>query len=264
MRAAAVGYQCPECVREGARTTRQGRSAYGGRLSGNTQAVTLTLIGLNVLVWLIIQATGGSRSTLVDVLSLRPLGVTLHLPGGRQQVLHGVTGGDWWQPLTSVFTHVDILHIGFNMVALYFLGPPLEAMLGRARFLALYLVSGLTGSAAVMLFSNPVTPTLGASGAIFGLLGALLVVAIKVRGNVQTVLVWLGLNLVFTFTVANISWQGHLGGLVGGLLVAGAMVYAPRTQRALVQWGSVALVTALALAVIGLRVATMGPVALAG
>jgi membrane associated rhomboid family serine protease len=263
MRSAAVGYQCPECVREGARSTRQGRGAYGGRVAANAQLVTLTLIGINVAVWLAIQATGGARSRLVDLLALRPLGLTARLPGGVN-VLHGMSGGDWWQVITSVFTQVMIVHIGFNMVALWFLGPPLEAMFGRARFLALYLVSGLTGSAAVMLFSSPVAATLGASGAIFGLLGALLVVAIKVRGNVQTVLFWLGLNLVFTFTISNISWQGHLGGLLGGLAVGGAIVYAPRTHRALLQWGAVALVAAVAIAVIAVRAATIGPVTLAG
>jgi membrane associated rhomboid family serine protease len=264
MRAASVGYQCPECVREGARTTRQGRGRYGGRVVANAQVATLSLIGTNVAVWLAIQATGGSRSRLVDLLALRPLGITGRLPNGRVEVFHGVSGGDWWQVLTSVFTHVAILHIGFNMVALWFLGPPLEAMLGRARFLALYLVSGLTGSAAVMLFSSPLTPTLGASGAIFGLLGALLVLVVKQRGNVQTVLFWLGLNLVFTFTISNISWQGHVGGLLGGLLVGGAMVYAPRSRRGLLQWGAVALVTVVAVGLIAARAATVGPPMLAG
>ena len=258
MRAAAVGYQCPECVREGARTTRQGRGAYGGRVVANAQLVTLMLIGLNVLVWLLIQATGGARSRLVDTLALLPASSARLLPGGQVEVVRGVTDGAWWQLATSVFTHVEILHIGFNMVALWFLGPPLEAMLGRARFLALYLVSGLMGSAAVMLFSAPHGQTLGASGAIFGLLGALLVVAVKRRGNVQTVLVWLGLNLVFTFTVSGISWQGHVGGLVGGLLLAGALVYAPRSRRVLLQWGAVAVLAVAALAVVGARVAALG------
>ncbi|HET8604632.1 MAG TPA: rhomboid family intramembrane serine protease, partial [Marmoricola sp.] len=258
------GFQCPECVRDGARTTRQARGPYGGRVAGGTPVVTLSLIGLNVLVWLAVLATGGARSRLVDLLELRPLGLSLRTPSGQLEVLHGVSGGDWWQPITSVFTHVAILHIGFNMVALWFLGPPLESMFGRARFLAVYLVSGLAGSAAVMWLANPLTPSLGASGAIFGLLGALLVVAIKVRGNVQTVLFWLGLNLVFSLTVANISWQAHVGGLVGGILLAAAMVYAPRSQRALVQWGAVALVTALAVVAIVVRVATIAHPRLAG
>ena len=103
----------------------------------------------------------------------------------------------------------------------------LETVLGRARFLAVYLVSGLVGSATVMVFSDPHSQTLGASGAIFGLMGALVVVALKVGGQVQTVCVWIGLNLVFTFTVSGISWQGHVGGLVGGVVLGAAMVYAP-------------------------------------
>ena len=128
-----------------------------------------------------------------------------------------------------MFTHEEALHIGLNMLALYFLGPMLENVLGRARFLALYLVSGLAGSAAVMLLSDPNTPTLGASGAIFGLVGALAVLVLKVGGQVQAVCSSSGCNLVFTFTVSGISWQGHIGGLVGGVLVGAAMVYAPRS-----------------------------------
>ncbi|HET8559717.1 MAG TPA: rhomboid family intramembrane serine protease [Marmoricola sp.] len=278
MRSAAVGFQCPECVREGARSTRQGRGPYGGRVAVNAQLVTLTLLGINVLVWLAIQATGGSRSRLVDVLAILPAGHCGaggggYYPSVPEAACHGlnlhwvpgVADGAWWQLLTAVFTHVAIVHIGVNMLTLWFLGPPLEAMLGRARFVAVYLVSGLTGSTAVMLFSDPHSQTLGASGAIFGLLGALLVVAIKVRGNVQVLLFWLAVNLVFTFTVSGISWQGHVGGLVGGMLLAGAMVYAPRTRRALVQWGSVALLTVAALAVVAARVAALsGPGGLTG
>lgn len=278
MRSAAVGFQCPECVREGARSTRQGRGPYGGRVAANSHLVTFALIGVNVLVWLAIQATGGARSALVDVLSILPAGHCGaggggYYPSVPEAACHGVglhwvpgvADGAWWQLLTSVFTHVSILHIGVNMLTLWFLGPPLEGMLGRARFLAVYLVSGLTGSAAVMLFSAPHQQTLGASGAIFGVLGALLVVAIKLRGNVQTLLFWLGLNLVFTFTVSGISWQGHVGGLVGGLLLAGALVYAPRARRAPLQWGAVVLVTVVALAVVAVRaVALAAPGGLTG
>ena len=278
MRPAAVGFQCPECVRDGARTTRQARGPYGGRVAGGTPVVTLSLIGLNVLVWLAIQVTGAARSRLVDFLAILPAGhcgaggggyypsvpeVACH--GAGLHWVPGVADGAWWQLVTSVFTHVAILHLGVNMVSLWFIGSPLEGMLGRARYIALYLVSGLAGSAAVMVFSAPHGQTLGASGAIFGLLGALLVVVFKVRGNVQTVLFWLGINLVFTFTVSGISWQGHVGGLVGGLVLATALVYAPRGRRALVQWGAVAFVTAVALAVVAVRVAALtGPGALTG
>jgi membrane associated rhomboid family serine protease len=173
-------------------------------------------------------------------------------------VVRGVDDGAWWQLLTSQFTHVEPLHIGFNMLALFFLGPTLEQVLGRARFLTVYLVSGMCGSAAVMLFSDPHGQTLGASGAIFGLMGALAVIAVKVRGQVQQVLTWIVLNLVFTFAVPGISWQGHIGGLIGGIVLGTAMVYAPRAHRSLVQWSAAALVLLIALALVVVRVAVLG------
>jgi len=132
-------------------------------------------------------------------------------------------------------------------------------VLGRARFLAVYGISAIAGSAGVMLFSDPNTPTLGASGAIFGLLGALIVIAMKVHGDVRTIAMWLFLNLFITFSVPNISWQGHIGGLVGGVLVTAGMVYAPRARRALVQWGAAASVLAVALALIVVRAQALGP-----
>ena len=127
-----------------------------------------------------------------------------------------------------MFTHVEVWHIGFNMLALWFLGPQLEAVLGRTRFLALYFVSLLAGSALVYWLAAEDSATLGASGAIFGLIGALLVVAYKVGGDVRGLMVWLGLNVVITFLFPNVSWQGHLGGFVGGVLVGAVLVYAPR------------------------------------
>jgi membrane associated rhomboid family serine protease len=256
MRSAAVGFQCPSCVKEGSRSTRQARTPYGGQRVGDPRLTSFVLIGLNALVWLAIAATGGSSSGLVDLLALLPDSAR-QLENGQVTVVQGVDDGAWWQLVTSMFTHVELLHIGFNMLALYFLGPMLEAVLGRARFVALYLVSGLCGSAAVVLLSAPNSQTVGASGAIFGLMGALAVVATKVGGQLQPILMWLGLNLVFTFTVAGISWQGHLGGLVGGAVLGAAMVYAPRKHRSLVQWSAVALVLVLALAVVAVGTATI-------
>ncbi len=201
MRSASVGFQCPDCVKEGAKSTRQARTPYGGQRVGDPRLTTFVLIGINAAVWLLIVATGGRASTLVDKLALLPASSVRRLPDGSVTLVRGVDDGAWWQLVTSMFTHVEPLHIGFNMLALYFLGPMLETVLGRARFLAVYLVSGLVGSATVMVFSNPHVQTLGASGAIFGLMGALVVLALKVGGQVQTVLMWIGLNLVFTFTV---------------------------------------------------------------
>jgi membrane associated rhomboid family serine protease len=251
MRSAAVGFQCPECVREGARTTRQARTPYGGTRVADPRLTTYALIAVNALVWLAILATGGRRSSVGDALALLPAPF-VNGPAGQ---IAGESGGAWWQVVTAVFTQVEVLHIGFNMLALYFLGPMLEAVLGRARFLAVYLVSGLVGSAAVMVFSAPNGQTLGASGAIFGLMGAIAVLAVKVGGQAQSVLGWIGVNLVLTFTLSGISWQGHLGGLLGGVLLGAAMVYAPRRRRSLVQWSAVGLVLALAVATIVVRAA---------
>jgi membrane associated rhomboid family serine protease len=149
---------------------------------------------------------------------------------------------------------VQLWHIGFNMLALYVLGPQLEAMLGRARFLALYLLAGLFGSLAVYWLSPVNQPTVGASGAIFGLMGALLVVAVKVRGNVQALLGLLAINAVITVIGAGyISWQGHLGGFVGGVLLALVLVYAPRRGRTLWQAIGLGLMTGLIIVGVVLR-----------
>jgi membrane associated rhomboid family serine protease len=256
MNSAAVGFQCPECLKEGSRTTRQARTPYGGTRTRDPRLTTFVLIGMNVVVWLLILATGGARSRVLDALALLPESAGT-VRDGLPVTITGVSDGAYWQLLTSVFTQVEVLHIGFNMLALYFLGPMLETVLGRARFLAVYLVSGIVGSAAVMWFSAPNGQTLGASGAIFGLMGAIAVLAFKVGGQAQSVLGWIGLNLVLTFTLSGISWQGHLGGLLGGVLLGAAMVYAPRRRRALVQWGAVGVLLALSVVAIAIRVAAL-------
>jgi membrane associated rhomboid family serine protease len=258
MHSAAVGFQCPTCVKEGSRTTRQARTPYGGTRVADPRLTTFVLMGINALVWLAILATGGGRSRLIDVLALLPTSAQRRLDDGSLTLVQGVADGAWWQLVTSQFAHVQALHIGFNMLALYFLGPMLENVLGRWRFLAVYLVSGMCGSAAVMLLSDQNSQTLGASGAIFGLMGALAVVALKVRGQVQSVLTWIVLNLVLTFTVGGISWEGHVGGLVGGAVLGAAMVYAPRERRAVVQWTVTGLVLATSVVLIAVRTLALG------
>ena len=268
MRDASVGFQCPACVAEGRKQTRSGRTAFGGLRPTNAAITSLTLIGLNVVVWLAVLLSRGSGSRgLVDLLALRPQG--LCLSGNRvydvsESVcsqggtwLPGVADGAWWQPLTSAFTHEQPLHIAFNMFALYLFGPQLELFFGRARFLALYLISALTGSALVLWATPPYTSTLGASGAIFGLMGALLVVSLKIRVNVQGILVLIAVNFLMTATISNISWQGHVGGFVGGVVVAAILVYAPRRARTPVQVAGLAAVAAVTLVAIVLRVAAL-------
>jgi membrane associated rhomboid family serine protease len=216
MNQAAVGFQCPDCVAEARSAAPRPRTTYGGVARRGDNLVTLVLVGINVAMFLLIQVTGGGASRLLFETVMYP---------------SLVADGQWWRLVTSVFVHVDLLHLFFNMFALWIFGPGLEQLLGRVRFVALYLLSGLAGSVAVHLLSNPGTPTLGASGAVFGLLGAALVVTVRRGYDASWLLGLLAINLVFTFLVPRISWQGHLGGLVAGLLMGAALAWAPRRQR---------------------------------
>lgn len=272
MISAAVGFQCPECVAAGARQTRQNQGPYGGERSKNPALTTIVLMATNIAVWLLLTATGGHSSWLFWRLALSPTGSCVvssdpnsFFPGanaadcaslGAQATwMAGVADGAPWQLLSSAFTHLEVMHLGFNMLALWFLGPQLERVIGRARFLALYFVSALTGSAAVMWLSDTSSATLGASGAVFGLLGALLVLVLKVKGNAQSILLWLGLNVAYTFFgPGSISWQGHLGGLAGGAAIAAIIAYAPRENRSRIQWSGIA---GLAIATVALIVVRM-------
>lgn len=265
---AAVGFQCPECVSAGMRQTRQNVGPFGGARSKNPLMTTYTLIGINVLIWVPVMLNA-LNGRLLRLLALTPYGVcvtqdgTGWYPGAGPAACSSLAGGIWdpgvatgglWQVLTSAFTHQEIYHIGFNMVALWFLGPQLERVLGRARFLALYLISALGGSAAVMWFSEANGMTLGASGAVYGMIGALAILAWRAHGDVRGVLTWLGLNLVFSFVMASsVSWQGHIGGLVAGLVVTAVVVFAPRQNRATAQWVGLGIWTALLIALIVLR-----------
>lgn len=233
----SVGFQCPECVQRGLKETRQNDLPHGGTRSANPRATSIALIGLNVAVWVAVLLTGWYSSELIPTLGIVPW---------------LVSRGAFWQVITSGFLHVGITHILFNMAALWMLGPNLEQALGRARFLAVYFCALLGGSAAVMLFSEPDGLTLGASGAIYGLMGALVVFAIRYKGNLQQILIWLGINVAISFTFPNISWQGHFGGLLGGALVAAILVYLPKEKRNL-QWPLVGLVALVFVAAIAVR-----------
>jgi membrane associated rhomboid family serine protease len=272
MRDSAVGFQCPECVKEGARATRSGRTAYGGLRPTNAGITSMVIIGINLAVWLAILTTGGTASRLLDYLVLRPNGLC-DVPGrggfeipqtqcenlfGSSAFLPGVADGAYWQLITSAFTHLAVWHIGFNMLALWVLGPQLELAIGRTRFIALYLLSALAGSTLVYWASAEYGSTLGASGAVFGLMGALLVIAYKVKADTSQILVWIGINVVLTFTFGStISWQGHLGGLAGGIVIAVILAYAPRQRRTQVQVAGLLLLTVLLLVAIAARTAVL-------
>ena len=255
----SVGFHCPECVK----ANPQPNVKLKARRVPPNAITSWVIIGINVAVWLAILVTGIGASPLIDRLALIPQGVC---PYDSTQIIltdatgcaaagatwhPGVATGAFWQVLTSAFTHVEPWHILFNMMALYVLGPQVEAVFGRARFIAMYLFSALTASALVMLFGTPYGATLGASGAIFGLMGAFLVVALKQRQRrgLQSILIWLGLNVVITFMVPNVSWEGHLGGLLGGIAITALMVYLPRKHRRW-EWTLVGLLGALAVTAI--------------
>lgn len=265
-----VGFQCPECVTTGHRHTRQLQLPYGGTRVTNPKATSTTLIGVNVVVWVLVLLTGGSFGTAYNLFALLPEG--LCSVGGNQILLVGPTactavGSTWipgvatgapWQIVTSGFTHVAVWHIGFNMLVLWMLGPSIEQILGRARFLAVYFLALLGGSAGVMLLAAGYSSTAGASGAIYGLIGALLLIAIKQKGDVRGILFWLGLNIVLSFTWSGISWEGHVGGLIGGAAATAIIIFLPRERRSL-QWPLIGLATAAMLAVIVVRALQLAP-----
>lgn len=180
--------------------------------------VSYTLIAINVAAFVLQLVLPG----LSRVLALWP---------------PAVAAGEYYRLFSSAFMHYGIVHILFNMWALYVLGPPLEQHLGRLRFGALYFLSALGGSVVVYLFSPLNAATAGASGAIFGLFGATLVAARRLNLDVKWLVSLIAINLVITFTLPGISWQGHVGGLITGAAVSAAFVYAPRAQRNIVQSG---------------------------
>ena len=136
-----------------------------------------------------------------------------------------------WRLLTSAYTHVQIFHIFSNLFMLYVVGPPLEQMLGRLRFTVLYVLSALGGSVAVWLLGSPISATLGASGAVLGLVGALLVIS-RARGlDVTWIIAYVAITAVISFTIPNISWEGHLGGFVTGAAVAWIFLQDTKRRR---------------------------------
>ena len=231
MTMAPVGIRCPEHSGrpQGVQrvTTGVRRAAY----EGVGAKVTRALIAVNILVYVAellqgsgVSATKGSIYQNGALLANGAkfanslIGLPAHVPYPN---LVGVAHGEWWRLMTSAFLHYGPFHILLNMLALWWFGSALERRIGSGRFLAIYLVSGLAGSAGALML-DPTTPTVGASGAIFGILGAGLVMEQVQRdyvfgGSALGVIV---LNLVFTFSVSNISIGGHIGGLLGGAACA--------------------------------------------
>ncbi len=230
---APVGFRCPECVKEqnaaGSRakvvTRGQIRSrwgAAGGAMSGGAP-VTKVLIGINVALFLaellfgaVGAMGGGSTRMLVDMGALVPAYVA---------VKH-----EYWRLFTAMWLHGGLLHVAFNMYALYIGGSYLEMIAGKGKYLAIYLVAGVAGNVAVYLLAAPVSVTIGASTAIFGIFGALFTYSLHNRESavgraLQSMGTVILINLVITFVVPGISWQGHVGGLIGGVLAVEALTW---------------------------------------
>ncbi|MFJ9466356.1 rhomboid family intramembrane serine protease [Streptomyces caniferus] len=253
MVSASVGFQCPSCVRGGSGTghapqATAPRTIAGGRIATDPRLITMILLGLNAAVFLAVLATGGTASWLPSRLDLVGLAAD-----PSQFRLVGVAEGEWYRLLTAMFLHQQIAHFAFNMLSLWWLGPPLEAALGRLRFIALYMLAGLGGSALSYLLAAQNQPSLGASGAIFGLLGATAVLLRRMNYDMKPVLILLGLNLAFTFLWPNIAWQAHVGGLVVGAAVAFGMVHAPRDRRTLVHVATCVVALLAIVAVVWVR-----------
>lgn len=262
MTPAPVGFHCPECVGQARAERRRAPVVTRGQLrdrwagvSPRNASVTKVLVALNVIMFVVelVVASGGtlmgmSGAGLVDLGSLVP-GLV-------------VVDGDYWRLFSSMFLHASLWHLLFNMWALYVAGTLLEAELGSLRFALLYFVSGFAGSVAVMLFADPFVNTVGASGAVYGLFGALFLYALHGGGRVPSMVArQLGflivINLAFTFLSSGISWQAHVGGLIGGAAAIEALCWFGRRRLAprpsLADMAFLALVAAVFLVVLIVR-----------
>jgi membrane associated rhomboid family serine protease len=200
---APVGWHCRRCVHRSARTSPVVR--YRPSRPGAPQLGRAPVTAAIVAACVVLYVASSSDPRLLD--EAADWGALVHQ-------------GQWWRLFTAIFFHVDFLHIALNMVALWVIGRVVEPVLGTWRYIALFLLSGLGGSVASYLLSSPASASVGASGAIFGLFGAYFVLARRAAADTTGVIVLIAVNLLFSFTVSGISWQGHIGGLVTGLVLA--------------------------------------------
>lgn len=256
---ASVGYQCADCINEGARQAKQQAAAHrragfgyrtvaGARASSST-LVTWVLIALNVLAYVV-----------TAVQSRDPLNNYLGSPVFNAGFLRSTAVAfldEWWRLIASGFLHFGLLHLAVNMLALWFIGRDLERLLGATRYLAVYGLSLLGGSAAVFVFDDLNKDTAGASGAVYGILGGVLVGVLRLKLNAAPVVGIIALNLFISIQVPEISLLGHLGGLVVGALVTAALVYAPERHRVLLQSTAVVVVLVALVVLIVFRDASL-------
>jgi membrane associated rhomboid family serine protease len=231
---AAVGHHCPTCVRDGQSVVRQPRWRPTG--SGRVTPVVSVLIALNVVAFLL---TGGGTS------------IQRFSEWGNR-----VAAGQYYRLITAAFLHASVLHIVFNMAALLIFGPAVEAAIGRVRFASMYLLAALGGSVCSYLFGSPFVQAVGASGAIFGVLGAYFAIARARRAETSGIAILIVINLVISFADPVIDWRAHVGGLVTGLVLGGVFAFAerrPLATRVFVEVLSCAAVLVLAIGLVHLR-----------
>ena len=227
-----VGIRCPDHAGTTSSTPKRAARRVQRASSGAGDAVvTKALIAVNVGIYLLQLAMGASFNANSGWIFEHGALVANAIYGNGQPA--GVANGEWWRLITAAFLHYGPLHLGLNMLVLWFVGGPIEAAIGRFQFLLLYIVSGLAGSAGALII-NPNAITVGASGAIFGLFGALAVLeyqhtGVLIGGPAFTLI---AINLVFSFLLPGVSWGGHVGGLVGGALGMLALSRLGRTFHA--------------------------------
>ena len=247
---ASVGFQCPECVKQAAKKS---PVITARSLATRQPYVTYGLMALNVAAFLAILSHGGNLGggggRLSDNLSLvaaGPFATNSGLYGAHVGVAHGY---QWYRLFTGGFVHYGIIHLGLNMFVLWIIGSQLERVLGGVRYLALYVTCLAAGSFAVML-ASPGEVTAGASGAIFGLMGA--AASYQRSRGISLLQSGLGalivLNLVFSFTISGISVAGHIGGLVGGLVVGWLVFQLEGRVRS--EWVAAAMCGAVTVALV--------------
>lgn len=228
---AAVGVVCPECMREQRKSAPRTKPAILTRLTGSGQpTVTYSIIGITLFVYLLQFVSGNVITNLL-------------LYAG---VYSQPANFEPWRLLTTALVHGSIFHVLLNMYTLWIFGQFLENLLGRGRYLALYLLSALAGSLGVLFLADPFTPVVGASGAIFGLMGAFLVIQRRLGGNAKQLLVLIGINLVIGFIPGlNIAWQAHVGGIIGGALLGLIYVQTRRIRQTSLQVGLIGALAAV-------------------
>ncbi|HZZ97659.1 MAG TPA: rhomboid family intramembrane serine protease [Jatrophihabitantaceae bacterium] len=225
MRAASVGFHCPDDAKMGSRSQRPLRNTMGAVLRESPPYLTIALIVLNVAAYL--------ATALPSPRGLNHPEYTRLFQDWQLQPIAVYHDDTYYRLLTAAFLHANLLHIAVNMVSLAFVGPYLERSLGVWRYLSLYLLAALGGSAAIYAFGSPLVPVIGASGALFGLLGACLVLVRRLNLDLQWILMIIVLNFTFTFSVAGISRLGHIGGFVTGALAGLAMGGLPSMRQRL-------------------------------